>query len=73
MRIDLHPGSDLAANVQHDLVAFLEAGFDLHDIPVVYADLDVPKLYHILSSMIATWVLVGTTMPPPEPGRRWDS
>lgn len=29
MRIDLHPGRDLAANVQHDLVAFLETGFDL--------------------------------------------
>jgi hypothetical protein len=26
MRINLHPGSDLAANVQHDLVAFLETG-----------------------------------------------
>jgi hypothetical protein len=48
MRINLHPRSDLAANVQHDLVAFLETGFDLHDIPVVYADLDVPKLYHNL-------------------------
>jgi hypothetical protein len=47
MRIDLHPGSDLAADVQHDLVAFLGAGFDPHDIPVVCADLDVPELYHI--------------------------
>ena len=47
MRINFHPGSDLAANVQHDLVAFLETGFYLHDFPVVYADLDVPELYHI--------------------------
>ena len=47
MRIDLHPGSDLAADIQHDLVAFPEAGFDPHDIPVVCADLDVPELYHI--------------------------
>jgi hypothetical protein len=49
MRINLHPRSDLAAEVQHDLVAFLETGFYLHDISIVYADLDVPKLYHILS------------------------
>jgi len=48
MRFNLHPGSELAADVQHDLVALLEAGLDLHDIPVVYADLDVPELYHIL-------------------------
>ena len=47
MRINLHSRSDLAASVQHDLVAFLETGLDLHDIPIVYADLDVPKLYHI--------------------------
>ena len=47
MRINLHPRSDLAANVQRDLVAFLETGFDLHDIPVVCADLDAQELYHI--------------------------
>lgn len=54
MRLDCHPGHDLAGKVECDPFAFPEAGFDLHDIPVVYTDFDIPKLYHILSSTTAT-------------------
>src|ERR1700757_3000166 len=49
MGINLHPGSDLAAKVQRDLVTFLETRFYLYHISIVHADLDVPKLHHILS------------------------
>jgi hypothetical protein len=47
VRVNLHSRSDLAAKVQNNLVAFLEAGFNLYDIPIVSPDHDVPELYHV--------------------------
>ena len=55
MRSNLYSGSDLATKVQYNLVAFLEAGFNLYDIPIVYPDFDVPKRYHVFVEDCDLW------------------
>jgi hypothetical protein len=47
VRIDLHSRSDLSTKVQYNPVTFLEASFNLYDIPIAYPDFDVAKLYHV--------------------------
>jgi hypothetical protein len=54
VRINLHSRSDLAAKVQYNLVTFLEARFNLYDIPIAYPDFDVAKPYHVFVR-IAAW------------------
>jgi hypothetical protein len=55
VRVNLHSGSDLATKVQYNLVAFLEARFNLYDIPIVYPDFDVAKFYHVFVEDCDLW------------------